>query len=635
MKKFIAFILGVVISTSVLPMQLFAEEFVNEMIVAPQYDDAKTFSEGLAAVKVGNNWGYIDDKNNMVIPAKYDYASTFNEGKAIVAIGGKFVGEGYQRYQEQEFGFVDKKGNFTPFKDENNADFIHNNFDVSKEGRDSPEYDEHKDYVFHNGVAVLTGWFWDGEMSGLFDTSGNSIKIKYPKNEEEMFIIQGSLNEGLIPVLKGFGDQPEYFYIDKNGNVVLKFPSYHSSKNKNGKFTTDIRPFNQGLAPARQTEWKDGGVVNELWGFINKSGKFVIQPQYENFMVRGLQKNYEVFNDGVASVKQNGNWGGININGKKVIDFKYDNVGIFSEGLLGAKEHNNTFYKYINTKGQSVINGNFNIVSPFNDGVAAVYSQDIDKTYCIKQTPNTGQDNSYDIKGTANLSKDVYFPDGEEGMIQSPSEYITIKENGKYGFKKFIVDIGLPSKDSMDGWAYDEVVESINAKLVPKSLQNQYRSDIIRSDFATLIVKALEEISGQEIGEIVKSKTGKTIDDYLLTYPFTDTVDRDVIAANALGIITGVGNNKFESYSNIKRQDAATLILRAAKVLGAKVENNDDVKFKDQDKIASYALEGVQYVASLDIMNGTGGDKFSPTSEYTRQQAYITVYRLLKNMLDK
>ena len=52
--------------------------------IAPRYDDALSFSEGLAAVKTDGLWGYIDTKGNTVIPEQFDIAFSFSEGLALV-----------------------------------------------------------------------------------------------------------------------------------------------------------------------------------------------------------------------------------------------------------------------------------------------------------------------------------------------------------------------------------------------------------------------------------------------------------------------------------------------------------------------------------------------------------------------
>ncbi len=66
------------------------------MILAT-WDDALFFSEGLAAVKTGGKWGFIDKSGKLVIPATWGEAEPFYEGLARVETGGKW-------------GFVDKSG---------------------------------------------------------------------------------------------------------------------------------------------------------------------------------------------------------------------------------------------------------------------------------------------------------------------------------------------------------------------------------------------------------------------------------------------------------------------------------------------------------------------------------------------
>lgn len=74
-------------------------------IIAPQYDFALSFSEGLAAVCagcrktaddgeghysiVGGRWGYIDRRGRVVIPLRYEEADSFKKGRARVLSGGK------------------------------------------------------------------------------------------------------------------------------------------------------------------------------------------------------------------------------------------------------------------------------------------------------------------------------------------------------------------------------------------------------------------------------------------------------------------------------------------------------------------------------------------------------------------
>jgi hypothetical protein len=58
-------------------------------VLRPAYDDADTFHEGLAAVRVNNRYGYIDKKGAFVISPQFDEASLFSRGIARVTFSGK------------------------------------------------------------------------------------------------------------------------------------------------------------------------------------------------------------------------------------------------------------------------------------------------------------------------------------------------------------------------------------------------------------------------------------------------------------------------------------------------------------------------------------------------------------------
>jgi hypothetical protein len=77
----------------------------GQFVIAPRYPDAKSFSEGLAAVSTGfaqggaSNWGYIDTTGAMVITPRFASAESFHEGMAGVGVANPAVDS-----------FIDKTG---------------------------------------------------------------------------------------------------------------------------------------------------------------------------------------------------------------------------------------------------------------------------------------------------------------------------------------------------------------------------------------------------------------------------------------------------------------------------------------------------------------------------------------------
>ncbi|MDR2774431.1 MAG: WG repeat-containing protein [Tannerella sp.] len=74
--------------------------YVNKIekdVIPLKYDNAGSFSEGLAEVELNGKWGCIDKRGKEVIPLKYDYIRSFSEGLAEVELNGKW-------------GYIDKTG---------------------------------------------------------------------------------------------------------------------------------------------------------------------------------------------------------------------------------------------------------------------------------------------------------------------------------------------------------------------------------------------------------------------------------------------------------------------------------------------------------------------------------------------
>src|SRR5260370_22035067 len=69
----------------------------GKFVIPPQFPHAESFSEGLALVLVGDKYGYIDNIGKTVIPPQFSHASSFSEGLAAVRVGDKD-------------GYIDKTG---------------------------------------------------------------------------------------------------------------------------------------------------------------------------------------------------------------------------------------------------------------------------------------------------------------------------------------------------------------------------------------------------------------------------------------------------------------------------------------------------------------------------------------------
>ncbi len=69
----------------------------GNLTIPPQFDDALNFSEELAGVKIGEKWGYIDKSGKITIELQFKEAGNFSEGLAVVKI-------------DEKYGYINKFG---------------------------------------------------------------------------------------------------------------------------------------------------------------------------------------------------------------------------------------------------------------------------------------------------------------------------------------------------------------------------------------------------------------------------------------------------------------------------------------------------------------------------------------------
>lgn len=232
----------------------------GKVILPATYDDARPFSEGLAAVNrgaaisgvpSGGEWGYVDETGELVIPVTYKEAGSFSEGVAHVSNGPT----------SEETMFIDQRGEIQIHIPE----AIVGDF---REGlapvyRDIPYggQDRRTDFIDHNGDTVFSvGGYAEEFYDGL-----------------AVLAVQGGTAESTSNTSFGF--------IDKTGNVVIETRFGEASH------------FNDGLAPVR-TAWTTGiRGMGDSWGYIDKTGSYVIEPIFNEA---------HVFHDGKAMVHQGG-----------------------------------------------------------------------------------------------------------------------------------------------------------------------------------------------------------------------------------------------------------------------------------------------------------------------------------------
>lgn len=199
------------------------------------YDEQKSFSYGRAAVRIGNKWGYIDEKRYQVVPPIYDYAWQFMNNGASVMLNGKkglidkngkiILKPIYDRFMDFTDGlwFVEQNG-LWGMADKNNRMVIPCLFSkiitISREKKTAE--------VFYKSEMITIDRYWTlDKFNSTWRIYRNGLKIGFKKGElfsgkiiyAKYDEVRGNFFNGVVFVRLG----DKWGMIDENGDTVLPF----------------------------------------------------------------------------------------------------------------------------------------------------------------------------------------------------------------------------------------------------------------------------------------------------------------------------------------------------------------------------------------------------------------------------
>lgn len=99
------------------------------------------------------------------------------------------------------------------------------------------------------------------------------------------------------------------------------------------------------------------------------------------------------------------------------------------------------------------------------------------------------------------------------------------------------------------------------------------------------------------------------------------------IWAGQLGIVTGKGNGRFDLFSNVTRQEIATILYRYAEKAGCDMSQSASLSgFSDSASVASWSMQAVSWAVGVGIIRGSGG-ALRPTGDATRAEVAAMFHR--------
>lgn len=286
------------------------------------FDGADSFSEDLAMVRIGQKWGYIDRTGQQVIPFHYAQAQPFKDGVASVRLP-----------SQSEWILINKQGERL-----GNKSFASSLF-------------------FYEGLAE----FREGTKTGYVDLNGN-VAI------EPGDFLGGPFGDGLAAITLKKG----YAFIDRTGKIALPGPYEQTDGFRSGYARIKVRN-NEALIDTKGkyflppkyyavSEFTEGllGVktTRTAAGFMDASGKMVIQPKWHFAMP---------FANGYSIVVVNNKYGSIDKSGKVVIPIEYDSLEQRGPGIFRAVKGQKL--QILNAKAEAFSSEEISFISIVSEGL--------------------------------------------------------------------------------------------------------------------------------------------------------------------------------------------------------------------------------------------------------------------------
>ena len=195
----------------------------------------------------------------------------------------------------------------------------------------------------------------------------------------------------------------------------------------------------------------------------------------------------------------------------------------------------------------------------------------------------------------------------------------------------FSVVRGKPAfSDIGSHWAKNDITTLAGKSIVRGRGTNAFdpKQPITRAEFAEFIARGLglrgDRASASSYRDAMSSPTASSY----------------IGAVSALGIVKG-NSSGFQPNAPVSRQEMAAMMVRAVEASEVKVilpQPNSSYlsKFKDKNKISSWAQPFAAKAVFMGIVSGQKADAFGPSGQATRAEAVIMVKRMLQylGMLD-
>lgn len=314
----------------------------------------------------------------------------------------------------------------------------------------------------------------DRESINKYSSTCGEFKLKYPINGAEAFkdsnnkiylLYKVETKENMEKEI--YSNLVEVIMVDKNNKIIC---NYYNPINK--RYESDI---------TNNIKWI---ATNDGKEFLLKNGKVMF-----DYKIMAT-----VFSEGLILMYKNSKYGYVDKSGKEVIEAKYKSASVFSEGVAAIKI--NGKYGYIDKSGKEVIKPKYDYCYDFNEGVAIVNiggENENEEEYCSGESYATTEAAvMVDDSGKNTTDGTEYKRGGKYGYIDKSGKEIINIEYDEIG--TFNEGLAWFKKDGLYGYIDKSGKEVIEAKYEDAYSFSEERAVVYMDGKAIIIDKSGKEI---------------------------------------------------------------------------------------------------------------------------------------------
>ncbi|WP_165982653.1 WG repeat-containing protein [Dankookia rubra] len=274
----------------------------QQLAIAPRFEDAGSFHEGVAPVKWQGQWGLVDRKGSWIVAPAYDQIRRGNLGRFAVLKSRQwgFISSSGRLIVEPQFDDVNGfKNGFAAVRSGNRWGYI------GSAGRLVLPFDFEFATAPEGGIATVKK---NGEW-GYINLSGAFTSLKdLDEDPSELIYLSEISNNFTIFGIKGRDGKDRFGFHCLHG---ASFCQISGSENYER-----VQRFSEDYAAVKPEGSK--------WGYLRADGAHLFEDRFE---MAGQ------FSNGVAPVQINRKWGYINKRGDLTVEPRYDAAFTFQEGF--------------------------------------------------------------------------------------------------------------------------------------------------------------------------------------------------------------------------------------------------------------------------------------------------------------